>query len=53
VDDNTMKNADIVVITTDHSCYDYENILKVSKVIYDTRNAMGHIKENREKIHRL
>lgn len=53
VDDNTIKSADIVVITTDHSDYDYENILKNSRVIYDTRNAMGYIKEGREKIYKL
>jgi UDP-N-acetyl-D-glucosamine dehydrogenase len=53
VDDNMLEKADIVVITTDHSDYDYKNILKHSKVIYDTRNAMSDIKENREKIFRL
>lgn len=52
-DDKLVENADIVVITTDHSCYDYDNLLKHSKVIYDTRNAMGHIKEGREKIYKL
>lgn len=53
VDDKMLEKADIVVITTDHSDYDYENILKQSKVIYDTRNAMGHIKECRDKIYKL
>lgn len=53
VDDSMLKSADIVVITTDHSNYDYENILKQSKVIYDTRNAMSHIKEGRDKIYKL
>lgn len=53
VGDDDIRNADIVVITTDHSCYDYENILKNAKVIYDTRNAMRHIKEGREKIYKL
>lgn len=52
-DDKIVENADIVVITTDHSDYDYDSLLKHSKIIYDTRNAMGHIKEGREKIHRL
>lgn len=53
VDDSKIAGADIVVITTDHSDYDYDNILKHSKVVYDTRNAMRHIKEGREKIYKL
>lgn len=51
--DRLIEDSDIVVITTDHSCYDYDNIHKRSKVIYDTRNAMAHIKTGREKIYRL
>ena len=53
VDNNAIADADIVVITTDHSNYDYENIALHSKVIYDTRNAMRHIKEGKEKIYKL
>ncbi|KPU45370.1 UDP-N-acetyl-D-glucosamine 6-dehydrogenase [Oxobacter pfennigii] len=53
MDDDMVSNADIVVITTDHSIYDYEKILKDAKVIYDTRNAMGHIKNLRDKIYKL
>lgn len=40
----TLKNYDIVVITTDHSCYDYEMIVKHSKVVIDTRNACKKVK---------
>jgi UDP-N-acetyl-D-glucosamine dehydrogenase len=53
VDDNDIANADIVVITTDHTSYDYQNILKNAKAVYDTRNAMRQIKEGREKIYKL
>ncbi|MEC1714809.1 nucleotide sugar dehydrogenase [Schinkia azotoformans] len=35
-----LENADIVLITTDHTSFDYEMIAKHSKVIFDTRNAM-------------
>ena len=46
-------NADIVVITTNHSCYDYEEIVDRSKVVYDTRNATKNVVNNREKIYKL
>ena len=53
VDDEILSGADIVVITTDHTQYDYKNILEKAKVVYDTRNAMRNIKEHREKIYKL
>lgn len=51
--DELLGNADIVVITTDHSCYDYQNIVNKAKAVFDTRNATKDVKENREKIHKL
>jgi UDP-N-acetyl-D-glucosamine dehydrogenase len=48
-----IQDADIVIITTDHSDYDYNFIVKNAKVILDTRNATRDIKENREKIYKL
>ena len=35
----TLKNADCVVIVTDHDAFDYAAIVKSSKLIVDTRNA--------------
>lgn len=35
-----LHNADCVVILTDHSCFDYNFILKESRLIVDTRNAI-------------
>lgn len=35
---------DLVVITTAHTCIDYEMIQQSAKVIFDTKNAMKHIK---------
>ena len=40
-----LKEADIAVITTAHKAYDYDMILKNSKAIFDSRNAI----ENPEK----
>ncbi|MBE0643862.1 MAG: nucleotide sugar dehydrogenase [Bacteroidetes bacterium] len=34
-----LESMDIVVITTDHSDYDYDMIVRHSKVVIDTRNA--------------
>ena len=51
--ENEIKNADIVIITTDHSCYDYENIVAQASLLYDTRNATKHVVNNREKINKL
>jgi UDP-N-acetyl-D-glucosamine dehydrogenase len=48
-----LQSADCVVIATDHDAYDYEMIVKHTKLIIDTRNATKHIKDGREKIVRL
>lgn len=40
-----LSTANVVVITTDHSAFDYEMIVKHSKVVLDTRNACKHIKD--------
>lgn len=45
-----LREIDIVVITTNHSAYDYEFIVKNSKKVIDTRNATKNVKNNREKI---
>ncbi len=45
--------ADCVVITTNHSVYDYRWIVEQSKLIVDTRNATRDVKKTRDKIHKL
>ena len=37
--DQRVKKADVVVIVTDHSCFDYERLVKLAKLVVDTRNA--------------
>lgn len=39
LEDSALADADIVIITTDHSCIDYERVVKRAKVILDTRRA--------------
>lgn len=38
--DEALSSADCVVITTDHSCYDWEHIAASSSLIVDTRSAL-------------
>jgi len=48
--DDLLSSSDLVVITTDHTKYDYEYIVKTAKFVFDTRNATKNVKELREKI---
>ena len=48
-----LRKADLVIIVTDHSAYDYNMIVKHSRLIMDTRNATRKVKTGRAKIHRL
>ena len=41
---------DAVLISTDHSSYDYDEIVKHAQLVIDTRNATKQVTEGREKI---
>ncbi len=45
-----LRTQDAVVIITDHSAYDYNWIVKHSRLVIDTRNATRDVKSNRTKI---
>jgi UDP-N-acetyl-D-glucosamine dehydrogenase len=45
-----LASQDCVLISTDHSAYDHDFIVKHSKMVLDTRNATKNVKEGREKI---
>ncbi len=51
-DEATIKSADIVIIATDHTQYDYEFLVRTASCVIDTRNATQRITEPalREKI---
>jgi UDP-N-acetyl-D-glucosamine dehydrogenase len=51
--DQLMADSDLVVITTDHTAFDYEAIVRNARVVIDTRNATKNVREGREKIHLL
>ena len=42
-----LNSYDLTVILTDHSAYDYGNIVKKSNLVVDTRNAWGNIKSDK------
>ena len=48
-----LTRADLVAIITDHSCYDYETIVRHSRLVLDTRNATRAVRAGRSKIHKL
>lgn len=47
---DNLKQYDAVIISTDHTDYDYENILEHTPLIIDTRNATKNVQNNRGKI---
>jgi UDP-N-acetyl-D-glucosamine dehydrogenase len=45
-----LAAADCVMITTDHTAYDYDFIVRNAKVVVDTRNATKNVKQHRDRI---
>jgi len=48
-----VRNADCVVIVTNHSAYDYPKMLQEARLMVDTRNALGSIGRDHPKVVRL
>ena len=51
--EQALSEADCVIITTNHSDYDYAWIAEHATSIVDTRNATRGVVRDREKIHKL
>ncbi len=49
----SVKEADAVVIITNHKVYDYAAIIKEAKFVFDSRNATGKIAKGNGKVERL
>ncbi len=47
-----LSSLDCTLIATDHSSYDYDMIVKHSRLVVDTRNATCNVTEGREKIYK-
>jgi len=50
LDKESLKRFDCTVIVTDHSCYDWQEVVSSSRIVIDTRNATKFVKAGREKI---
>ncbi|UCC43027.1 MAG: nucleotide sugar dehydrogenase [Candidatus Zixiibacteriota bacterium] len=50
---SAVKKADLVVIATDHTSFDYQWIADNARAVFDTRNATRHIRGNRGNIELL
>lgn len=48
-----LSAADCVLIITDHSNIDYEDVVKYASLVVDTRNATKDVKAMREKIYKI
>jgi len=48
---STAKDADVVVIATDHDCIDYQQLVRDAKLVIDTRNATRDVAFGRDKVH--
>ena len=53
LDKDFLSTRDVVVIVTDHSAYDYREIMGSSKLILDTRNAINPIRDTQCMVVRL
>ncbi|WP_397386504.1 nucleotide sugar dehydrogenase [Paenibacillus terrigena] len=53
VTNELLATSDITVITTDHSLFNYEQIAKEARVIFDTRNALKNHHPSTKKYYHL
>ena len=51
--DQVLGWADCVVITTNHSWYDYAQVVEHAQMVVDSRNATRDVTVGREKIYKL
>jgi UDP-N-acetyl-D-glucosamine dehydrogenase len=45
-----LADQDLTLIATDHTAYDWDHIVRHSRLVVDTRNATRNVREGREKI---
>jgi len=46
----SAKEADVVVIATDHDCIDYQQLVRDAKLVIDTRNATRNVTFGKDKV---
>ncbi|MEO8163802.1 MAG: nucleotide sugar dehydrogenase [Betaproteobacteria bacterium] len=47
-----LASQDCVLIVTDHTAFDYEEVVRHSRLVVDTRNATAAVEQGREKIYK-
>lgn len=47
-----LSEYDCAVVITNHACYDYEWIVKNSRIVVDTRNACVGVQQGKEKVYK-
>ena len=47
-----LADQDCILISTDHSAYDYDFIVEHAPLVIDTRNACREVERGREKIYK-
>ncbi len=45
-----LGSQDALLIVTDHSAYDWQRVVRLSKLVLDSRNATRNVREHRERI---
>ena len=48
-----IQQADIVIITTCHTCYDYQLLVDNARILFDTKNATRGMERNKERVVKL
>ncbi len=49
----SLGSVDLVIVVTDHSSYDLDEIVRDAPLILDTRNATASVRGGRRKVHKL
>ncbi|HEU4748207.1 MAG TPA: nucleotide sugar dehydrogenase, partial [Gemmatimonadaceae bacterium] len=50
LNDDAISTADVVVIVTDHTSIDYQRVVKLARLIVDTRNATAKLKLGKARV---
>ena len=45
LDKAALESADLVMVTTAHTCVDYDFVAEHASLIFDTKNAMKNVKK--------
>jgi UDP-N-acetyl-D-glucosamine dehydrogenase len=53
LDSGLLSSQDCVIVTTDHSCFDYQLITEYASLLFDTRNATHFVNGNHSHVHLL